>query len=88
LVEAFIKGIGIYPAGSLVRLESNRLGIVRDVAPENTLQPIVEVIYDCAKSCPIEPEIVDLSISDDKIKSHEAFDAWGIDQSKWATSGT
>ena len=88
LVEAFIKGIGIYPAGSLVRLESNRLGIVRDVAPENTLQPIVEVIYDCAKSCPIEPEIVDLSISDDKIKSHEAFDAWGIDQSKWATAST
>jgi putative nucleotidyltransferase with HDIG domain len=88
LVGAFIKGIGIYPAGSLVRLESDRLGIVREVAPENTLQPIVQVIFDCARYCHIDPEIVDLSTSDDKIRSHEAFDAWGINQSKWATAGT
>jgi putative nucleotidyltransferase with HDIG domain len=88
LVHAFIKGIGIYPAGSLVRLESDRLGIVRVVVPEKTLQPVVQVIYDCTKSCHIDPEIVDLSKSDDKIKSHEAFEKWGIDQSKWAIVST
>jgi len=88
LVQAFIKGIGIYPAGSLVRLESERLGVVREVVPENLLQPVVQVIFDCAKACHIDPEIVDLSTSNDKIKSHEAFDAWGIDQSKWATAST
>lgn len=88
LVSAFIKGIGIYPAGSLVRLESERLGVVREVVPEKSLQPIVQVIFDCAKSCHIDPEIVDLSNSDDKIKSHEAFEKWGIDQSKWAMAST
>ena len=88
LVQAFIKGIGIYPAGSLVRLESDRLGIVRKVVPEKTLQPIVEVIFDCARYRHINPEIVDLSNSADKIRSHEAFTAWGIDQSKWAAAGT
>lgn len=88
LVQAFIKGIGIYPAGSLVRLESDRLGIVREVVPENLLQPIVQVIFDCAKACHITPEMVDLASSADKIKSHEAFEKWGIDQSKWATTCT
>jgi putative nucleotidyltransferase with HDIG domain len=88
LVGAFIKGIGIYPAGSLVRLESERLGIVLKVEPEKTLQPVVRVIFDCARYCHINPEIIDLSIYDDKIMSHEAFETWGIDPSKWATART
>jgi putative nucleotidyltransferase with HDIG domain len=47
MVQAFIKGIGIYPAGSLVRMESDKLAIVREVVPDNLLQPIVQMIYDC-----------------------------------------
>lgn len=86
LVQAFIKGIGIYPAGSLVRLESERLGIVKDVVPDKLLQPVVQLIYDCKKMCYIPPETVDISVSDDKIKSHESFEKWGIDQARWATA--
>ncbi len=86
LVQAFIKGIGIYPAGSLVLMESGRLGIVREVVPDKLLQPIVQIIYDCKKMCHITPETVDLSASNDKIKSHESFEKWGIDQVKWATA--
>lgn len=86
LVEAFIKGIGIYPAGSLVRLESDKLGIVREVIPERLLQPIVQLIYDCKKSIHIAPETVDLAASNDKIKSHESFEKWGIDQARWVTA--
>ncbi|HLP98964.1 MAG TPA: HD-GYP domain-containing protein [Sideroxyarcus sp.] len=84
LVQAFIKGIGIYPAGSLVRMESDKLGIVREVVPEKILQPVVQLIYDCKKASHIHPEVVDLSASNDKIKSHESFEKWGIDQAKWA----
>ena len=83
LVQAFIKGVGIYPAGSLVLMESEKLGIVREVVPENILQPIVELIYDCNTSSYIPPELIDLSISNDKIKSHESFEKWGINQAKW-----
>ncbi len=83
LVQAFIKGIGIYPAGSLVRMESEKLGIVREVVPEKLLQPIVQLIYDCKNLTHINPETVDLSSSSDKIKSHESFEKWGIDQAKW-----
>jgi putative nucleotidyltransferase with HDIG domain len=86
LVQAFIKGIGIYPAGSLVRMESERLGIVREVSPDKLLQPIVQIIYDCKKSTYIDPVKVDLSKSNDKIKSNESFEFWGISQSKWATA--
>ena len=87
LVQAFIKGIGIYPAGSLVRMDSDKLGIVREVLPEKILQPIVQLIYDCKRLCNIPPELVDLSASDDRIKSHESFEAWGIDQMHWAEAG-
>jgi len=82
LVQAFIKGIGIYPVGSLVRMESDKLAIVREVVPDKLLQPIVQLIYDCKKLCLIPPEMVDISVSGDKIKSHEAFRTWGIDQAE------
>jgi putative nucleotidyltransferase with HDIG domain len=83
LVQAFIKGVGIYPAGSLVRMESGKLGIVREVVPDKLLQPVVQLIFDCKEMCHIDPETVDLSASSDKIKSHESFEKWGIDRSKW-----
>ena len=86
LVQAFIKGIGIYPAGSLVRMESEKLGIVREVVPDKLLLPIVQLIYDCKKMIYIPPEMLELAASNDKIKSHEPFDKWGIDQSQWATA--
>ncbi len=86
LVQAFIKGVGVYPAGSLVRMESDMLGIVRNVVPERLLQPIVQLIYDCKKMSHIDPRVVDLSQSEDKIKSHESFEKWGIKQAAWATA--
>lgn len=86
LVQAFIKGIGIYPAGSLVRMESEKLGIVREVVQDKLLQPIVQLIYDCKKLSDISPEMVDLAASNDKIKSHESFEKWGINQASWATA--
>jgi HD-GYP domain-containing protein (c-di-GMP phosphodiesterase class II) len=86
LVQAFIKGIGVYPAGSLVRMESGKLGIVRELVPDKLLQPIVQLIYDCKKMCHIDPYTVNLSAVDDKIKSHESFEKWGINQALWHTA--
>ncbi len=83
LVQAFIKGIGIYPAGSLVRMESDKLGIVREVSPDRLLQPVVQLIYDCKKMAEIKPELVDLAECDDKVRSHESFEQWGINQARW-----
>ncbi|MFA6014618.1 MAG: HD-GYP domain-containing protein [Gallionellaceae bacterium] len=83
LVEAFIKGVGIYPAGSLVHLASGKLGIVREVVSNRLLQPIVLVIYSCKQKSEIDPFVVDLSTSNDKIIGHESFEKWGINQARW-----
>lgn len=83
LVQAFIKGVGIYPAGSLVRIKSEKLGVVREVVPDKILYPVVLVIYDCEKKRYIKPEVVDLSAANDKIIAHESFETWGIKQAGW-----
>jgi len=45
LVQKFIRCIGIYPVGSLVRLKSGLIGVVVNHSEENLLQPAVRVIY-------------------------------------------
>jgi putative nucleotidyltransferase with HDIG domain len=83
LVQAFIKGIGIYPAGSLVRMESGRMGVVREIVPDKLLQPVVKIFYNADKRCYLSPETVSLADCDDKIVAHESFDKWNIDQAAW-----
>lgn len=45
LVQKFIRCIGIYPVGALVRLKSGFIGVVVNHSEENLLQPVVRVIY-------------------------------------------
>jgi putative nucleotidyltransferase with HDIG domain len=83
LVQIFIKGVGIYPVGSLVRLESEQLGVVRVTVPHSLLQPIVQVIYDCKQQCHILPRVVDLSETGGTIVGYESYEKWGIRQERW-----
>lgn len=83
LSQAFIKGIGIYPVGSLIRLEGEILGIVRKNLPNNVLQPIVQIMYDCKRQRQITPRIIDLSATGGKIVSHESYEKWGINRANW-----
>ncbi len=86
LVQAFIRAIGIYPTGSLVRLESGRLAVVQEQHPEHLLQPTVKVIYH-SKGHYLEPEVVDLRrVQQERIVGHEAFESWGIDPARWLTA--
>jgi HD-GYP domain-containing protein (c-di-GMP phosphodiesterase class II) len=45
LVQKFIRCVGIYPVGSLVRLESGMIGVVQSQSEGNMLQPVIRVIY-------------------------------------------
>ncbi len=84
LVQAFIRTIGIYPTGSLVRLESNRIGVVIEQNDGNLLEPVVRVFYHAAQQYYIPPEIVDLSkIQQDRIASVESYEKWKIDPYQW-----
>jgi putative nucleotidyltransferase with HDIG domain len=85
MVRKFIKAVGIYPTGSLVRLDSGRLGIVMEQHPDKLIHPVVLVIFNAKSNVYLKPEIVDLSIpaNRDKVTGHESFESWDIDPKKW-----
>ncbi|MDA8092807.1 MAG: HD-GYP domain-containing protein [Betaproteobacteria bacterium] len=76
---AFVKVVGIYPTGTLVRLTSGRLGIVTEQTARNLLLPIVKVFFSANADAPIAPELVDLSAVQDAIVSSEDSAQWGFD---------
>ena len=82
LVKAFIRSVGIYPTGALVRLESKRLAVVQAQHADKPMQPTVKVIFHTAGHY-LRPEDVDLRRSQDRIVGHEDFAAWNIDALRW-----
>jgi putative nucleotidyltransferase with HDIG domain len=85
LVRAYVKCVGIYPTGSLVRLESGRLGVVIEQHEEKMMQPKLRVIFHAEHKRYLPPEEIDLAWSGckDKINGHEEFEAWNIDPKRW-----
>ena len=61
LVKQFIRCIGLYPVGSLVLLDSGRLGIVVEINEEDQRLPIVRVMYHTKFRMPIAVTTIDLS---------------------------
>ena len=64
IFQAFVKGLGIYPIGSLVRLRSERLAIVVDQSTGNLLTPVVKVFFDVGTGRRIATTLIDLSTCD------------------------
>jgi len=78
IFQAFVKSIGIYPTGSLVKLKSGRLAIVVEQGSASLLKPQVKVFYSTKASEPLVPELLDLGRSSDEIVSREVPSAWGF----------
>jgi putative nucleotidyltransferase with HDIG domain len=78
--QAFVKSIGIYPVGSLVRLSSGRLGVVVEQSEKSLLAPRVKVFFSGKSQTYIAPEVVDLSRpgTAEKIAGREDAAKWGI----------
>lgn len=83
LVQAFIRAIGIYPTGTLVQLDSKRIGVVIEQHGEKLLEPVVKVFYHAGQQHYIPPEIIDLSKVQDSIASFESHEKWKIDPYQW-----
>lgn len=83
LVQAFIRAVGIYPTGSLVRLESNRMGVVIEQNDGKLLEPVVRVFYHAGQQHYVPPEIVDLAKMQDRVASIESYEKWKIDPYQW-----
>ncbi|HRE18428.1 MAG TPA: phosphodiesterase, partial [Rhodocyclaceae bacterium] len=87
LVASFVHTVGVYPVGSLVRLESGHLGVIQAQNAGHSLQPVVRIIYHAGRREYVPPTTVDLSR---KFGNHygrivgvEDYARWGISAQRW-----
>lgn len=78
VLQAFVKSIGIYPAGSLVRLASGRLAVVLEQSGGSLLAPRVKAFFSTKSNLRIVPEEIDLAAPrcSDKIVACESPEQW------------
>jgi hypothetical protein len=71
LVTQFISAVGMYPPGTLVKLESQKLALVMENNPEKLTCPIVKVFYHARQRHYITPVTLDLAAKScsDKIEA-------------------
>jgi len=78
IFQAFVRSLGIYPIGSLVRMRSGRLGVVVEQGAGSLVAPRVKVFFSTRSNMPITTEIVDLSANgcNDAIVARESNAQW------------
>ncbi|NLD13545.1 MAG: HD-GYP domain-containing protein [Gammaproteobacteria bacterium] len=78
IFQAFVRSVGIYPLGSLVRLKSGRLAVVIEQNEKSLLVPRVKVFFSTKSGLHIEREIVNLAAPhcNDAIAAREPREAW------------
>lgn len=81
LGERFVRCVGVYPPGSLVRLNSNELAVVLDVQDGKSLSPVVRIVYDIKRDKMYHPpRVVDLAggMANLRIESYESAELWPV----------
>jgi HD-GYP domain-containing protein (c-di-GMP phosphodiesterase class II) len=87
LVAGFIRTVGVYPVGTLVRMESGHLAVVDEIHQDDLLRPVVRVIFHAGRRQYVTPVQVDLSRKQGNhfgnILRSEEFEYWGINPLRW-----
>jgi putative nucleotidyltransferase with HDIG domain len=80
IFQHFVKTVGIYPVGALVRLKSERLGVVIEQGEKSLLHPKVKVFLSTRTRIAFQPEVVNLAdpIEPDAIVKYELAEEWGV----------
>ncbi|MEC5163193.1 MULTISPECIES: HD-GYP domain-containing protein [unclassified Janthinobacterium] len=78
ILSAFIKTLGIYPTGALVRMDSGRLAVVLEQNPAQLTKPVVKVFFSTKSDTYIPVERIDLSQkhASDRIAGREPREKW------------
>lgn len=81
IFQHFVKTVGIYPVGALVRLESERLAVVMEQSEQSLLMPKVKVLMSIRTRKPVEPRIIQLGKcrDADSIIRIESPGDWGLE---------
>jgi len=82
IFQAFVKTVGIYPSGTLLKLQSGRLGVVIEQSTKKLTTPIVKTFFSTRANTHIPVEIIDLSKGMDNIENIEDPVKWGFDLNK------
>jgi putative nucleotidyltransferase with HDIG domain len=80
LMKSFVRSIGIYPIGALVRLSSDRLAVVVEQNPATLLAPRVRVFYSVKQRKHVLMSDLDLATAGDRerIVGVESPEKWGF----------
>jgi putative nucleotidyltransferase with HDIG domain len=72
LVTQFVQCIGIFPAGSLVKLNNQKIAMVLKQNPVHATKPVVKVFYSVRGSHYLEPKELDLAAASNGVKIVDA----------------
>ena len=88
--QAFVRCIGIYPIGSLVRLRSGRLAVVIEQNTASLVAPRVRVFFSTKSRMPVPLEILDLGRPGctDHIVARESNEQWAFPHLATLVSGS
>ena len=79
LLAHFIRSVGVYPCGSLVRLESDHLAIVLEQSEDDLTKPVVRIFHSILDRARVPFRDIDLSkTEDDFIAGREEPRKWGF----------
>jgi HD-GYP domain-containing protein (c-di-GMP phosphodiesterase class II) len=85
LVQAFVRTLGLYPVGSLVRLDNDTLAVVIEQHRDNLSKPVVRVIFNTRNQTYLQPQVLDLArrFEVPAIVGVESWQQWNIDARRW-----
>jgi len=87
LVTQFVQCIGIFPAGSLVKLNNEKIAMVLKQNPVHATKPLVKVFYSIRGNHYLEPKELDLAAVSNGVKIVDAVIAsdYKLDFNKYFT---
>lgn len=80
IFQAFVRAVGIYPIGALVRLQSERIGLVVEQNEKFLLKPKVMLLMSARSRMPLARTVIDLNryAETDRIIRAESCNDWDL----------